>query len=363
MIRPDPRYSELNVVALAGGVGGARLADGLYRLLPPERLTVIVNVGDDFEHLGLRICPDIDTVVYTLAGLGNPATGWGRSNESYAALETLGELGGPAWFRLGDRDLGLHLERTRRLQAGETLSEVTQRVCRAWGVQARVLPVSDDPVPTIVLSDEGELAFQEYFVRRGCRPRVRGFRFDGAPAARPAQGVIEAFQAADVIVVCPSNPWVSVDPLLAVPGVRAAIERRRQAGAAVVAVSPIIGGQAVKGPAAKMFTELGIDPSALAVARHYADLCTGFLLDVVDSTLQPAIAETGLKTFVTDTLMKTPADRLRLAAETIAFAAPHPNPSPLRGEGPADSTPYERDGRALTPLPPAGRGVGGEGQP
>lgn len=315
----------LKVAALAGGVGGAKLADGLAQALPPESLAVIVNTGDDFEHLGLRICPDLDTVMYTLAGLANPATGWGRSGESWEALEVIAGLGGPAWFRLGDRDLGLHLERTRRLRLGQPLSQVTGDFCAALGVRPRVLPATDDPAPTWVETDEGVLPFQEYFVHRQCRPRVSGFRFEGVEAARPAPGVLEALEAAQLVVICPSNPWVSVDPILAVPGIRQVIQ-----GRAVVAVSPIIGGQTVKGPAAKMYAELGIQPSALAVARHYAGLLSGFVMDQIDAGQANAVRELRIQPLVTGTLMKTPSDRRRLAEEVLAFGAY------LLGGSPAD---------------------------
>ncbi|HLF88511.1 MAG TPA: 2-phospho-L-lactate transferase, partial [Anaerolineales bacterium] len=254
----------MKVVALAGGVGGAKLADGLAQILPPKNLTVIVNTGDDFEHFGLKICPDLDTVCYTLAGMANPVTGWGLAGETWNALEAIGTLGGSGWFRLGDRDLGTHLERTRRLRSGQSLSQITRDFCRAWGVQPVVLPMSDDPVPTIVQTDEGELAFQEYFVRRQCHPRVRGFHFEGVQHARAAPGMLEVIEGADLIVICPSNPWVSVDPILAIPGVREALTPSPSPstrGGRIVAVSPIIAGQAVKGPAAKMYAELGVEPS------------------------------------------------------------------------------------------------------
>ncbi len=300
------------VVALAGGVGGARLADGLARVLPPENLTVIVNVGDDFEHLGLTICPDLDTVCYTLAGLSNPNTGWGRQEESFHALESLGQLGGPTWFRLGDRDLGLHLERTHRLQQSQPLSLVTERICRSLDIIVKVLPVTDDSVPTIVYTEDEELAFQEYFVHRQCQPVVTGFSFRGVERAHPAPGVLEALGAADAVVICPSNPWVSIDPILAVPGMREAISKQP-----VWAVSPIIGGQTVKGPAAKMFAELGIVPSATAVAQHYAPYLTGFVLDQVDAGLEQVIKDMGVITRVTNTIMKSADDRCQLASEII----------------------------------------------
>ena len=302
------------IVALAGGVGGARLADGLAQVLPPEDLTVLVNIGDDFEHLGLKICPDLDTVCYTLAGLANPSMGWGRLGETWNALESLSQLGGPDWFRVGDRDLGTHLERTRRLHAGQSLSQVTRHFCKAWGVGPIVLPASDDSVPTWVYTDEGELPFQEYFVQRQCQPRVTAFRFTGIDRARPAPGALEALAAANLVVICPSNPWVSIDPILALPGLRAAIAARL-----VVAVSPIIGGQAVKGPAAKMYAELGIEPSALAVAQHYRGLLAGFMFDEVDVDLEASVIELGMKTWVTNTWMKTTDDRRRLALEILKF--------------------------------------------
>ena len=303
----------MNLVALAGGVGGAKLADGLAQSLLSEDLTIIVNTGDDFDHLGLRICPDLDTVCYTLAGLANPETGWGRAGETWHALESLEVLGGPAWFRLGDRDLGTHLERSRRLWHGERLSAITADFCRAWGVKPRVLPMSDDPVATIVITEEGELAFQEYFVARRCEPRVTGFRFQGTDVAGPAPGVLEAIAAADCVVFCPSNPWVSIDPILAIPGIRAAVAARP-----VVAVSPIVGGQALKGPAAKMYAELGIAPSARAVAGHYGKLLRGFVFDEIDKELAPSIP---IPTLITDTIMKSVADRARLAREVLDFAA------------------------------------------
>jgi LPPG:FO 2-phospho-L-lactate transferase len=273
----------MKIVALAGGVGGAKLAHGLAQVLPPEDLTVIVNTGDDFEHYGLYICPDLDTVCYTLAGIANPETGWGRVNESWNAIENVSKLGGLDWFKLGDKDLGTHLERTRRLKGGFSLSQITKDFCKAWGIEHTILPMSDRPVRTFVETDEGELAFQEYFVHRRCEPRVKGFWFDGADKAESARGVREAIQSADAIVICPSNPWVSIDPILRVlaltPTPLPVGEGQRGEGKKVVAVSPIIGGEAVKGPAAKMYRELGIEPSAFAVASHYRGLVTDFVLD------------------------------------------------------------------------------------
>jgi LPPG:FO 2-phospho-L-lactate transferase len=310
----SPAFPYLKVVALAGGVGGAKLADGLAQVLSPENLTVVVNTGDDFEHLGLYICPDLDTVCYTLAGMANPETGWGRMDESWQALDTLEALGGPAWFRLGDRDLGLHLERTRRMREGQKLSQVTGHFCRSFGIRSPVLPATDDRAPTLVYTTEGELSFQEYFVHRRCEPQVTGFRFENVEKARPAEGVLEALGAADLVIVCPSNPWVSVDPILALPGVRHAVQDRP-----ALAVSPIIGGQTIKGPAAKMYSELGIQPGAHAVARHYGNLLDGFVLDHEDKDQIETIQELGMAPLVTDAFMKSPQDRARLAKEVVAF--------------------------------------------
>src|SRR5258705_11994272 len=245
------------VVALSGGVGGAKLALGLSRVLPADELLVVANTGDDFEHLGLSISPDIDTLTYTLAGIDNPATGWGRRDETWSFMDSIGALGGEDWFRLGDRDLALHVERTKRLGAGQTLSEITVGVCRRLGVRPRVLPMSDDRVRTRVHGDSGWIDFQDYFVRQQCRPVVRELVFDGAAASRPQPEVIAALSGGNVraVVICPSNPFISIEPILAVPGLRAAIAA---CGAPVVAVSPIVGGRAIKGPTAKMMQELGL---------------------------------------------------------------------------------------------------------
>lgn len=304
----------LRIVALAGGVGGARMAAGLAQVVPPENLTVIVNVGDDFEHLGLRICPDLDTVCYTLAGIANPETGWGRAQESWHALETIRQLGGPDWFNLGDRDLGVHLERTRRLRQGEALSQITADFCQAFGVQVQVLPATDEEVPTRVITDEGELSFQDYFVRRRCQPQVRGFRFSGVAQAEPAPGVISALEQADLVIFCPSNPWVSLDPLLAIGELHSLVAAKLTVG-----VSPIIAGRTVKGPAAKMFAELGIAPSALAAAQHYQGVLRGFVLDWADADQAEAIRKARIVPYITDILMKDQADRKRLAEEVVAF--------------------------------------------
>jgi len=314
------------IVALAGGVGGAKLAHGLAQILPPEDLTVIVNTGDDFEHYGLYICPDLDTVCYTLAGLANPETGWGRVNESWNVIGNATKLGGPDWFRLGDQDLGTHLERTRRMKEGQSLSEITREFCQAWGIGHTVLPMSDQPVRTIVETDEGDLAFQEYFVHRGCEPRVKGFRFEGVDEAEPVPGAREAIQSADAVVICPSNPWVSVDPILKVIASSPLSLRsaRWAKGKPVIAVSPIIGGEAVKGPAAKMYKELGIEPSAFAVANHYRGLATGFVLDTVDAQLIESVRGLNMRTLVTNTLMQSHVNRRQLANEVLKFIGDMP---------------------------------------
>lgn len=300
----------MKIVALAGGVGGAKMAHGLAEHLSPEELTIIVNTGDDFEHLGLSISPDLDTVCYTLAGLANFETGWGRANETWNTISNVEKLGGPNWFRLGDQDIATHLERTRRLKEGQPLSQITTDFCKAWGIRHTILPMSDTPVRTMVDTDEGELAFQEYFVHRRCEPKVKGFRFDGIDSAEPVVGAMEAIDKADAIIICPSNPWVSIDPILKVI---------KKINKPVVAVSPIIGGKTVKGPAAKMYAELGIQPSALAVAEHYRHLLTGYVLDQVDSELQESVNRLHIKSFVTDTLMNHLTDRARLANDVLHF--------------------------------------------
>ncbi len=313
----------MKIVALAGGVGGAKLAHGLAQILKPEELTIIVNTGDDFEHYGLYISPDLDTVCYTLAGLANPETGWGRVNETWQVIENAKRLGGPAWFNLGDQDLGTHLERTRRLKEGDSLSQITQDFCKAWGVKHTVLPMSDQPVRTIVDTNEGELAFQEYFVHRRCEPRVKGFRFEGADSAEPAAGAREAIQSADAVVICPSNPWVSIDPILKVFSLTPVLSHKER-GTPIIAVSPIIGGKTVKGPAAKMYGELGIEPSAFAVANHYRGLADGFVLDEIDSQLNESVRGLNMRTLVTNTLMNSLDNRKQLANDILYFIGMEP---------------------------------------
>ncbi|MBS0523836.1 MAG: 2-phospho-L-lactate transferase [Proteobacteria bacterium] len=304
------------ILALAGGVGGAKLALGLAHLLPPAELTVAVNTADDFEHLGLSICPDLDTVMYTLAGVANPETGWGRRNETWTVMEALGQIGGETWFRLGDKDLAAHIERTRRLRAGESLSTVMRDLAARLGAKPAIVPMSDDPVRTMVMTtDRGELAFQDWFVRLRCAPAVRSVRFAGAEKAQPHRALTDLDDLRG-IVVCPSNPFVSVAPILAVPGVRAALV---EAKAPRVAVTPIVGGQAIKGPAAKMLAELGHDVSALGVARYYRDWVDGFVLDAQDAGLAPEIEALGMKVRVADTVMRNDDDKRRLAARVLEF--------------------------------------------
>lgn len=302
------------VVALSGGIGGAKLVLGLSRVLPPEDVIVIGNTGDDFEHLGLSISPDLDTIMYTLAGLDNPLLGWGRRDETWSFMETLGTFAGETWFRLGDRDLAVHVERTRRLRAGETLSAITGDFCRRLGIGPRLLPMSDDPVRTRVRTDEGWLDFQDYFVRRQCRPVVRALAFAGAEQAAANPQLLSAL--ADpllrAVVICPSNPFISVEPILAVPGVREAVAA---CGAPVLAVSPIVGGRAVKGPTAKMMRELGLEVSAATVAERYRDLLDGYVVDEADGA-----GVAGVRVFPASSLMTSLAEKEALARAVLDAA-------------------------------------------
>lgn len=307
-------------VALSGGVGGAKLALGLSRILAPAQLDIIVNTGDDFEHLGLMICPDLDTLTYTLAGLNNTETGWGRAGETWTFMASLRALGGESWFQLGDGDLAIHVERTRRLAAGEPLSRVTAELTARLGIEFSVIPMSDDPVRTFVETAAGALAFQHYFVRDQCAPEVTGFEFRGAKTATPSPMALGALAdpALDAVVICPSNPFISIDPILAVPGLRGAIE---DAAAPVIAVSPIVGGKAIKGPTAKMMLELGVTQSAASVARHYDGLIDGFVLDSEDAASGDEIRALGLDVLTTNTVMQSLEDRVSLAANVLEFAA------------------------------------------
>jgi LPPG:FO 2-phospho-L-lactate transferase len=306
-----------HVVALCGGVGGAKLAFGLAAVLSPERLSIVVNTGDDFEHLGLAISPDVDTVAYTLAGLSDRERGWGLAGESWAFMDSLRRLGGEDWFNLGDRDLAMHVERTRRLRAGERLSEVTATLAGALGLRHAILPMSDDPVRTVIETDTGQLAFQHYFVRDRCVPVARAIRYDGVERATASAPLTALFARDDVaaVIVCPSNPYLSIDPILAVPGVREGIAAW---GAPIVAVSPIVGGEAIKGPAAKLMRELDQTPGQRAIADHYRGLLSGLVVDETDLE-EAAVLE--LPTLVTATVMRSDADRAALAAATLDFAA------------------------------------------
>ena len=300
-------------LALTGGIGGAKLALGLAHVLGAGDIAFVVNTGDDFEHLGLHISPDIDTLTYTLAGRSNTETGWGRGDETWHCMATLEELGGATWFRLGDRDLGLHLMRTHMLAQGATLTEVTAHVGRALGIAHPILPMTDDPVRTVVHTKTGPLAFQHYFVRDRCRPEATGFEFAGASAAAPNPAILEALGSCQGILICPSNPFVSIDPILAVPGLRTALQA---ATAPVVVVSPIVGGRAIKGPTAKMMRELNIPATARQVALHYGDLLDGFLLDQRDAAQHGKL---GIPTAVAQSVMVTLDDRMRLAEATLRF--------------------------------------------
>lgn len=306
----------MRITVLAGGVGAARFLDGLCRVVDPAAVTVVCNVGDDFEWRGLHVSPDIDTVIYTLAGLEGEQ-GWGRRGDAFALLGELEALGEEPWFRIGDRDAATHLWRSERLRSGEPLSAVTAELARRRGLRCRLLPVSDDPHPTVVVTPEGELSFQDYFVRGRASATVTGLRFPGAAEARPAPGVIEAIAEADAVIVAPSNPFVSIGPLLAVPGVREALEGARGVR---LAVSPIVGGAAVKGPAAAMLRSLGHEVSALGVARLHAGLLDVFVLDAIDAALAGAIEELGLSAVVCDTLMTSGERREALARRVVEAA-------------------------------------------
>lgn len=305
-------------VALAGGVGGAKLAAGLQHALG-EALTVVVNTGDDFEHFGLHISPDLDTVMYTLAGLANASQGWGLEGETWNFMEQIARLGGAEWFRLGDRDLATHAVRTERLRSGATLTEVTAELCRACGVAARVIPMCDQPVRTTVVSDGKRVPFQDYFVRLRAEIPVSRIEFSGIDHARINGDLLRMTDIAkpNAVIICPSNPYLSIDPILCVPGIK---EWLQTLAVPVIAVSPIVAGAAIKGPAAKIMRELGIPASAAAVAAHYRGLIDGFVIDEQDSGARDAIATTGVAVRIEQTVMKSDADRRHLAERCIEFA-------------------------------------------
>jgi LPPG:FO 2-phospho-L-lactate transferase len=306
----------MKVVALAGGVGGAKMVYGLDRILPHGDLSIIVNTGDDFEHYGLYICPDLDTVCYHLADINNLKTGWGRDKDTFFSLSEAMKLGGPDWFQIGDHDLGTHLERTRRLRNGEKLSAITMEFCRLRKIKSHVYPMTNDKVSTFLRTKkECELPFQEYFVHRHCQPEILSIRFEGAEIALPLTECVQAIQAADVIIICPSNPWVSIDPILAIPGIKKSIKGKR-----VIAVSPIIQGKAIKGPAAKMFVELGMRPSALAVLQHYKDLICGFIYDKRDVDQEKEIEQEGIISLATNTIMHSKQSKMKLAQDILEFS-------------------------------------------
>ncbi len=293
-------------------MGGAKLALGLSRVLPAEQLTIVVNTGDDQEFHDLPVSPDLDTVMYTLAGCVNPETGWGIREDTFHLLEMLARYGAETWFRLGDKDLATHIRRKQLLDCGRTLSEVTGELCRNLGVSHHVIPMSDQPVRTLVTTDEGDLPFQTYFVHRRCEPAVRGLRFDGAERAVPSQGFETALKEAAVLVFCPSNPWLSVDPILAVSGVRKAVQSFTGER---LAVSPIVGGKALRGPAAKIMSELGYEVNCIGIARYYRGLCDTLLIDKADAEHTRAVEAIGIKAHVTRTVMNNLEDKKILARE------------------------------------------------
>jgi LPPG:FO 2-phospho-L-lactate transferase len=308
----------MKVCALAGGVGGAKLAAGLQDVLQPGKLTVVVNTADDFELWGLRICPDLDTVMYTLAGIANPQTGWGVKGETFGALDMLASYGEETWFKLGDRDLATHVLRTARLRTGETLTGIMTNLSAALGVRSSILPMCDEPVATVLDTPDGPLEFQEYFVRRGQRDEVIGVELRGIESARPTDAVSRALAAADVVVLCPSNPVVSIGPILAVPGMQKALTASR---APKIAVSPLIGGRALKGPADRMLDTLGYEVSATGVARIYEALVDGMVVDGIDAGERAGIEALGMQVLTTDAVMRDAGDRARLAMEVLQFGA------------------------------------------
>ena len=308
----------MRVLALAGGVGGAKLCLGLARVLEPDQLQIVVNTGDDEEFYGLHVSPDLDTVTYTLARLANPDTGWGIRGDTFDTLSSLGKLGEDTWFGVGDRDLATHIVRTNMLGQGRTLSDVTEHISRSLGVDHSIAPMTDDRVRTTVLTESGPMAFQTYFVKLRCEPRVTGVRFDGAEDATISAAFKEALDSCDALVICPSNPFLSVAPILSIPGVRNMIE---ELSSVRIAVSPIVGGRALKGPAAKMLRELGEDVSCVGVARQYVGLCDVFVIDEVDRRFSDDIRSLGMEAVVLDTVMNTEDDKIALARSVLDIAA------------------------------------------
>jgi LPPG:FO 2-phospho-L-lactate transferase len=308
------------ILALAGGVGGAKLAAGLATCLPPSDLLIAVNTGDDFTHLGLQISPDLDTVMYWLADKNDAARGWGLANETWKFMEALELLGGPTWFKLGDQDLATHVERTRRLSLGETPSAIARRFCARLGIGHTITPMTDDDVRTMVETDEGTLEFQQYFVERRCEPRVLKVEYRGARFAKPSPALDASLNHRDLsaIIVCPSNPVLSIEPILQVADIR---RRVAENSAPTIAISPIVGGKAIKGPAAKILSEMGLNPSAFEIARLYDGLLDGIVIDSCDAALKSRIEDLGLSVLVTDTVMNNKADQQQLARAAIEFAS------------------------------------------
>jgi LPPG:FO 2-phospho-L-lactate transferase len=309
------------ILVLAGGVGAARFIEGLVQVVPPESITAVVNTGDDMELHGLRISPDLDIVTCTLADLIDRQQGWGIVGDTGECMSWLVKLGGPGWFKLGDRDLALHIRRTAMLREGSTLSEVTNSFCQSLGVAVKIMPMSDDPVPTHIITDAGEVHFEEYFVRRRAQDAVRGVRYVGVEAARPAPGLLDLIATAEAILIAPSNPVVSIGPILAIPGVRAAISA---SPAPVITVSPIVGGAPIKGPAAPLMRAVGLEVSAMGAAQAYAGLLDGIVIDQVDADLAPQIAALGLRVAVTDTIMRGPVEKANLARVALQLAEARP---------------------------------------
>jgi LPPG:FO 2-phospho-L-lactate transferase len=311
----------LKITALAGGVGASKLLLGLYEVLNPNLLTIIVNTGDDIVLHGLKISPDLDIVTYTLAGVVDSAKGWGIRGESFHALKRLAGYGRANWFNLGDRDLATHIHRTAMLAEGRTLSQAADSIRRALGVKSRILPMSDDPVPTMIESSEGPLHFQEYLVKRRTEPVVRGIRFAGAASARPAAGLLEAIGGADRVIICPSNPLISIGPILAVPGIREQLRTHKEK---VFAVCPIVGGKSLKGPSDKMLAQLGHQPTALGVAKLYADFTGTFVIDPTDKAQGSEISAFGMRIAILPTVMKTRAQKRKLARALLSLSPSAP---------------------------------------
>lgn len=308
-----------SIIALSGGVGGAKLALGLSKTLSDKELTIVANTADDFVHMGLPISPDLDTLMYTLSGYNNTEQGWGLKDESWQAMAMLKDYGAPTWFQLGDRDIATHLTRLHGLNNGKTLTEITAELCQALGITHTILPMSDDSVQTIVQTRESELSFQHYFVREQCEPAVTGFYFQGIDNASPQTTFINALSNPDLdaVIICPSNPFVSVRPILELSGVKEALQA---SSAPVIAVSPIVAGNAIKGPTAKMMSELGIPSSAAAVAEYYQGIIDGFVLDQADANQAEVISDLGIQVEIAQTVMTTLEDRVELAKTVLLFA-------------------------------------------